>query len=65
MLLKDLKKELDKIAVDPYFTLAHTLVESGYTEEQIANKLCSKELASIPDSYKLRLLNFVRDIERR
>jgi hypothetical protein len=65
MLLKDLKKELDKIAVDPYFTLAHTLVESGYTEAQIWKKLCSKGLASIPVPYKVRLINFVRDIERR
>lgn len=62
--LKDLKKELENIAIDPYFKLAKKLVDSGYTEQQIWDKLCSKELASIALPNKISLINYVRDVER-
>lgn len=61
--IPNLAVRLRKAAYDPFFCLAEELVYEGYTEADVDAAM--KKVKGIPDPDIVKVLNYVRTIERK
>jgi len=54
-------KRVKEASIDPFYKLAQELIKEGFSEKDVWER--TKKF-SIPDPQRVKLLNFMRDIER-